>query len=93
VAGELSLLRQDPPSRCQGFLRAARWAESSSHDLEAVVREGNVAVLHWLEEEPRQVLVAAVGRDPEAVLAGLLATGLPKGEASAGGRNAGEHTT
>jgi hypothetical protein len=76
LAAEISLLRGEPSSRAQGYLRAARFADRCPHDLEAMVRDGQLAVLPWLEEEPRRLVAEAAGRDPSEMLALLLAGGL-----------------
>ncbi|MDA8017372.1 MAG: hypothetical protein MPN21_07965 [Thermoanaerobaculia bacterium] len=48
LAGEMCL-RLERVSQGQGLLRAARGAESTSHDLEALAREGNLRVMDWLD--------------------------------------------
>lgn len=48
VAGEMCL-RMEKVSQGQGLLRAARGAESTHHDMEALAREGNLRVMDWLD--------------------------------------------
>lgn len=48
LAGEMCL-RMEKVSQGQGLLRAARGAESTSHDLSALAREGNLRVMDWLD--------------------------------------------
>ncbi|MDX1502136.1 MAG: hypothetical protein R3325_07220 [Thermoanaerobaculia bacterium] len=40
----------------QSFFRAARRLEEEPHDLKALLREGNLAILTWLEDDPRQAV-------------------------------------
>jgi hypothetical protein len=40
----------------QDLLRAARWVERSPRDLRALVREGNLGVLPWLDSRSRAVV-------------------------------------
>jgi hypothetical protein len=66
AAGELCLWLGEPESRAQSLLHAGRFAERSPHDLAALARDGNLAVLPWLEGESRDVAAtAAAGREPE----------------------------
>lgn len=71
VAGEIHLrLGRLAPS--QACFRAARWIDRTPYDLRALAREGNLPVLHWLEEESRKIVEewAATGRS--ATVNGLL---------------------
>jgi len=40
----------------EDLLRAARWVERSARDLRALVREGNLEVLPWLDSRSRGVV-------------------------------------
>ena len=74
LAGELCLLLEEPASRAQAFLGAARWAERSRLELAALGPRGEpVGVLPWLEPEPRRLVgeLAAGGRC--RVIEGMLA--------------------
>jgi hypothetical protein len=71
-AGELCLRLGATEPRAQALLRAARFAERSPHDLEALAREGNLGVLPWLDGEARR-LVEVVTADPAAERRLLLA--------------------
>jgi hypothetical protein len=53
---ELWLRLGRPESAGQELLRAARWIERSAQDLRALVREGNLEVLPWLDPNSRQVV-------------------------------------
>ena len=53
--GEICMLLGEPESRAQALLRAARFAEREGRDLAALARDGNLAVLPWLEGEALQV--------------------------------------
>jgi hypothetical protein len=65
ACGELCLLLGEPESRAQTLLRAARFAEREPYDLAAVSRDGNLAVLPWLEGEALEVAAeAAAGTEP-----------------------------
>ena len=55
ACAELCHLLGEPESRAQALLRAARFAERAEHDLSALAREGNLAVLPWLDGEPIEV--------------------------------------
>ena len=61
ACGELCLLLGEPESRAQALLRAARFAEREGRDLAALSREGNLAVLPWLEGEALQVAAEVAG--------------------------------
>jgi len=56
VVADLWLRLGRPEAAGQNLLRAARWAEQFEHDLRAVVREGNLEILHWLDANARQVV-------------------------------------
>ena len=56
LAGELGHHFGVAPSRSEAFLRAARFAEESPHDLGDLARDGNLDVLPWLEPEPRALV-------------------------------------
>jgi len=60
VAAELCLWLHEAESRAHALLRAARFAERATHDLAALARDGNLAVLPWLEDEGREVVREAV---------------------------------
>lgn len=55
LAGELSF-RLGRAGRGQAHLRAARWIDRTAYDLRALAREGNLPVLHWLDEESRAIV-------------------------------------
>lgn len=55
LAGELAF-RLGHAGRGQAHLRAARWIDRTSYDLRALAREGNLPVLHWLDDESRKIV-------------------------------------
>jgi len=64
-AAELCLLLGETESRAQALLRAARFCEKATQDVVALAREGNLAVLPWLEGEALEVAgEAAAGEEP-----------------------------
>jgi hypothetical protein len=71
LVGELWLRLERGRGRGEAFFRAARWADGSPHDLAALVREGNLAVLPWLDPEARQVLEEVAGCGRSRLLAQL----------------------
>ena len=50
LAGELSLRLGHSVAAGQAYFRAARGAETTSHDLRALAREKNLKVLDWLDD-------------------------------------------
>ena len=56
LIGELWLRSERTEGRGQAFYRAARWIDRSEHDLTALVREGNLPVVSWLDGESRRVI-------------------------------------
>lgn len=63
LAGELCLHLAEAPPRAETFRRAARFVDDSPHDLEALARDGNLAVLPWLEEEPKELVAWLLEHD------------------------------
>ena len=63
VAGELCLHLADSPPRAEAFRRAARFVDETSHDLEALARDGNLSVIPWLEKEPKELVSWLLSRD------------------------------
>jgi hypothetical protein len=61
ACGELCLLLGEPETRAQTLLRAGRFAEREGRELAALAREGNLAVLPWLEGEALQVAAEVAG--------------------------------
>jgi hypothetical protein len=62
-AAELWLRLRRTEAAGQELLRAARWVERTDHDLRALAREGNLAVLPWLDARSRALVsdLAAAG--------------------------------
>jgi hypothetical protein len=57
LLGDLSLELGASEVRAQDYFRAARWFESSHHDTRGLVRDGNLDVVPWLDEEMAAVVV------------------------------------
>lgn len=72
LAGELWLRLERPESRGQALLRAARGADAAAYDLAALVREGNLTVMDWIDELGVEVLGELVGTGRSSLLDGLL---------------------
>ncbi len=56
LSGELWLRLGRPPAAGQSFFRAARGAEGTSYDLAALVAEGNLGVMDWLDQRACEVI-------------------------------------
>lgn len=82
LAGELWLRLGRPVEQGQAFYRSARWIDRTAYDLEALAREGNLAVLP-LDPASREIVgeCAATGESPQ--LARLLEEYLAPGETGA----------
>lgn len=86
VAGELALagdllLHSGDEVAAQGLLRSARRLDAETLDLEALVREGNLGVLAWLDRSAARVVLESLERGRSGLLEELLAGFLPKPEA------------
>jgi hypothetical protein len=65
-AGELTLRLGRGEAAGEALLAAARRTRAASHDLAALAREGNLAVIDWLDEPARRLIEqAAAGELPE----------------------------
>jgi hypothetical protein len=73
LAGELWLRLGRPESRGQALLRAARGADGAAYDLTALVREGNLAVMDWIDELGVEILAELVDAGRSERLDALLA--------------------
>lgn len=73
TVAELCVLLGEPESRVQSLLRAARFSEKATQDLAALAREGNLAVLPWLEGEAREVAEATAAGEQARLWQQLLA--------------------
>lgn len=56
LVAELTIRLGQPMAEAQVILRAARGAEASSRDLAALVREGNLRVLDWLDPRAAEIV-------------------------------------
>jgi hypothetical protein len=56
LAGELWLRCGRVESEGQALFRAARWVDETDHDVRALVREGNLALVPWLAERSGALL-------------------------------------
>jgi len=85
MAGELTLRLGRSLTAGHALLRAARGAEETEHDLTALVREGNLGVLGWLDEAARGVVEEMVTQGRSSLVEELSAAYLePEDEASGG---------
>jgi len=66
--GELWLRLGRAESRGQAFYRAARWVDRDNHDLMVLAREGNLAVVTWLDDDSRRVIQEIAARDESTLL-------------------------
>ncbi|MEM7588526.1 MAG: hypothetical protein AAF560_34375, partial [Acidobacteriota bacterium] len=72
LAGELWLRLDRSVAIGQGLLKAAREAESSAHDLKALVFEGNLSVLTWLNSEAVELIQQAAAGEDSSLVAALM---------------------
>ncbi|MEM8933989.1 MAG: hypothetical protein AAGE94_22550 [Acidobacteriota bacterium] len=67
LAGELSLRLGHSVAAGQAYFRAARGAETTSHDLRALAREKNLKVLDWLDERSMQIVEEQLADPPRPI--------------------------
>lgn len=72
LAGELWLRLNRSVAAGQALFRAARGAESTRHDLAALVREENLTVMTWLSTRSAELIVEVVTRNRSTLLEDLL---------------------
>lgn len=72
LTAELWLRLGRPVEQGQSFYRAARWVDETSYDLEALAREGNLAVIPALDERSREVAAEVVETEASSLLDELL---------------------
>jgi hypothetical protein len=82
LAAELWLRLGRPVETAQSLFRAARWLDAAPYDVDALRREGNLAVVTALDPLARRVVTEASGGGEPALLGELLAEylGPPPGE-------------
>jgi hypothetical protein len=73
LAAELWLRLGRPVEQAQSLFRAARWLDATPYDVDALRREGNLAVVNALDPLARQVVAEAGGGGEPALLGELLA--------------------
>jgi hypothetical protein len=73
LVAELWLRVGRPVEQAQSLFRAVRWLDDTSYDIEALCREGNLAVLTALDPLARQIVADAAGPSDPPLLAELLA--------------------
>ena len=73
LAGELWLRLEKSMAVGQGFFRAARGAETSPHDLAAIVREDNLKVIDWLSDPSRDLVERWVKHESQEAIDALMA--------------------
>lgn len=79
LAGEVWLRLGRPVEQGQALYRAARWTDRSPYDLEALAREGNLAVLP-LDAMSREIVAECAAAGESGTLATLLAEYVAPGE-------------
>lgn len=72
LAGDLWLRLGRSVAAGQGLLRAARVADETRRDLEALAREGNLGVLDWLDERSLEMMKEMTATGRSALLDSLL---------------------
>lgn len=73
LAAELWLRLGRSVEQGQSLYRAARWVDETSYGLEALAREGNLAVIPTLDDLSRAIIEEFVNADESTLLAELLA--------------------
>ncbi len=73
LAGELWLRLERPMRQGDDLFRAARWVDTAIQDVEALAREGNLAIVEAVQGLGREVLEQIVAQSPEPLLEELLA--------------------
>ena len=74
LAGDLWLrVGRRPVEQAQALFRAARWLDATAYDVEALSREGNLAVVTALDPLARGAIAEAAGGAEPGLLAGLMA--------------------
>ena len=73
LAAELWLRLGRPVERAQALFRAARWLDATAYDIDALRREGNLAVVNALDPLARRVVAEAAGGGEPPLLGELMA--------------------
>jgi len=73
LAAELWLRLGRPVEQAQSLFRAARWLDATSYDVDALNREGNLAVVTALDPLARRAVAEASGGGEPALVGELLA--------------------
>jgi hypothetical protein len=73
LAAELWLRVGRPVEQAQSLFRAARWLDATAYELEALAREGNLAVVTALDPLARRAAAEALAEGEPALLAELMA--------------------
>jgi len=72
LAAELWLRLGRPVEQAQSLFRAARWLDATPYDVDALRREGNLAVVNALDPLARRVVAEAAGGGEPTLLDELL---------------------
>lgn len=72
IGGDLWLRLGRPVEAAQALFRAARWLDATHYDVDALAREGNLAVITAFDPLARQAVVDAVELGETPLLADLL---------------------
>ena len=92
LIGELSSRMGDPTSLAQTFLRAARGAETTRRDLVALVREGNLGLLEWVDSRTEEVVSTVSEGEVPDLLASLFERYSGAGSGGSEGRSSSPQT-
>jgi hypothetical protein len=71
LAGDLCQ-RLGRVGRGQAHFRAARWVDRTRYDLRVLAREGNLSVIHWLDEGSREIVEEWAETGRSAIVEGLV---------------------
>ncbi|HWM94839.1 MAG TPA: hypothetical protein VN493_29060 [Thermoanaerobaculia bacterium] len=72
LTAELWLRLGRPVEQGQAFYRAARWVDETTYDMDALAREGNLAVIPALDERSREIAAEVVETEASSLLDELL---------------------
>jgi hypothetical protein len=72
LIAELWLRLGKPVEQGQSFYRSARWIDETTYDVEALAREGNLAVIKTLDERSLEVVAEVVEMEASELLSELL---------------------
>lgn len=80
LIAELWLRLGRPVEQGQSFYRSARWIDETTYDVEALAREGNLAVIKTLDDRSLDVVAEVVEMEESELLSELLSEYVAQGE-------------